>query len=345
MNEKILPLDTNPVIQSQSNIADLCCILGKTKYFDNWLCSNFYHNRYVNHVVHSHILTLPSPIYEDCELIEFDYKILKDKLSYDEIIKLIIKYIDDDRYLIIEVDEMLLPRCRAFNRYNNVHRQLFYGYSKTKSLLYFMCYNENNLYIPSEVSFSEFFESLKSAVPYAPIMTLKVRDVEYNLKIDRIAHEFKSYCNIIKVQNNNDFHWYGISAAEKFKDAFHDILNGGKRDNYLIDISYLRDHKNILRLKLTILQQFGINFSEEVLSMADKICDYAKISVNLFIKYSQTKNKKYIKNIIDNIDNIISTEKELYMMLYESMYSYLMQIGMNKVNGCNSRELIYYIRI
>lgn len=144
-----------------------------------------------------------------------DIVFLVPAVEKQNIIKELLKQIDDNRYIYIKLDDYYLPNKSSYMKYQYFHINLIYGYDLTRQEFLSIGYDNKNIYTKISIPFLELEQS------YEPTMTNEIECFKpdytkvFNFTIDNLVLELKDFLyseNTIVTKKDADYH--GISKAD-----------------------------------------------------------------------------------------------------------------------------------
>ncbi len=323
MNDKILTIYLPPIIQSLSDYADMFTVMPSSSYYMEWLCEHYTNLVYLYTKENGHEFNFFSPIYTNCEIMDYDVHVnniilTSSDINMNNVVDYIKELIEQGFYVIIETNQYFVPETSFYNIYNYVHRQLYYGFSDNNHCFYTLGYHADRKYNPSIIP----YESIPRAViEYekqlaAPIHTIRTNHEHYKFDKHKSAKEYWCYLNskYDGELTRNDY-FFGIEAMEKF----HCIIDATIKGEMLneIPISLFYEQKKLQKVKIEQYIKWVIpNINEEMLKQASEISYKAYHILLLYMKYHANRDISSLEKIHGYIDDIIDKEKILYTKLF-----------------------------
>lgn len=319
-NKKILPLNINPVIKTYPFNAFYLGIL-EANGLD------------VSDILISEFLNLHCYYYQNDWHIDFGGSGFVEKkrfiTKYDIIIKTIninqIKSkIDNDFYLMLNLNEKNLGVSEIHWDYNRCHDWLIYGYDDSCSEFYCCGYinqkGGGEHYGIIKVKYNNLITSIKT-VPKAFTLCRPHKLKNHSLKINYVYQEkvmsgkkltkkIKSFYNPRKIQFHhapsilNDVD--GIKFFIKMlKRKYAHISSTGIAPNiYLQDIRNLYEHKKVIKIVLERLE-----CCQEIINEQDELTKAAYKNLIICAKHNIKPQKNIIKKIVSNIISIENQQR------------------------------------
>lgn len=230
---------------------------------------------------------------------------------------LIIKWINMNYYISIDLDDFYIPNTNSYNKYHIYHESLIYGYDVSNKKFFTCGFYKDSHFCFDEIDFEivedAFMSSYLGPQHNTPLRLLKFdNNAKFTFDLNTVKIHLYDYLNSINTQQKysiyrNEKEWiYGISIYEKFKDVF---LSKQKYD-YLIRSCYiLWNHKVYL---MDLFNYINDNFSISNYDWCVKEYKYIESEVkkvlNRTIKYYLTNNEMLMNKNVQSIDIIKKTE-------------------------------------
>lgn len=261
-------------------------------------------------------------------LLDFKYENPKMILeSYNSIINFIIHQINHNFYVEILLNEKYIENRKVYQKDDENHTNLIYGYNEDLKLLYIMGFNKTSKPELGIITYDMFNMAYNTSDINANIYLLKyVPDTKiYKLNKRHIISSIDDYLNGKNTSNNYgnlfmplDF-TFGIHVYDELmkNDKTIDIFMHDVRISYL-----LFEHKKIMRDRISYLITQGIinaTNSIEIVNFIKKIYSQSEIINNLVIKYGLNNNN----HIKDKITLLMNDVKELEMFCYVKLLDLL----------------------
>lgn len=219
-------------------------------------------------------------------------KVYKDKHEFIEMFK---AYIDTNAYICGDFDEYYIPGKKSYLKSHFEHNFLLYGYDDENEIFYSVGYDEryqwNFYHIPYKILVKSLigdkFINFNSFV-INPYFTSEI-DINF------IRNSILSYLYLHKDQEESFI--YGEKGVSEYFNMVSKQIKKGK-ELHIPSIYALYEQKKMMleRLKL-IAQKKSIIINDNIMNEYEDIKNQYTILVNLFIKYSYTKDKKYADHI------------------------------------------------
>ncbi len=268
------------------------------------------------------------------------------------IIDFIIKNINNGFYMIINLDESLLPNKTAFGKEHFVHESLIYGYDDERRQIKAVGFNENNMFTSIEFEYDELVKAYESAqinyeetamhCKWASIRLIKLKECneEYPFSLKAFTNELKNY--LFSIEDKGKTYICGgleheiISFDCGFKVYDIYINNLKKMLDGMFNIDYraihlLAEHKRCINNRLVfIMSKYDVpsGFKELCDEFADITEKFKQLRVKTYIQAQQALKsdillddnyKNTIKYIIDNLEAIKNEEHGILLQIYEKL--------------------------
>lgn len=280
----------------------------------------------------------------------------------DNILNYIREKIDLGEYMIVGVDEYFLSNKERYQEYHYAHQTLIYGYDDDKEIIHGIGFDKEHLFSKLEYKYIEFQKaylevsnSHTSTAPWleeAEILSYKNRIFDQMCPYDTeaVAKEIYNYLNSFSQKNSSEKQ--GIDVIDDLIETLYFLMEGKEVFEYK-NLHMLTEHKKSIynRLGYFVQQTSGINelanLQKEyikVLMMVDKmrISFFQKtVDINgpnkrympplmygkdigekkeIFAKLP--KDKKYISELIQQVQDVKKVEYEILSKVYECMRNY-----------------------
>lgn len=239
-----------------------------------------------------------------------------------DIHEIIRESINNDKYILLFVDEYYLPESASGNSEHRLHEQLIYGYCEAKRIYYAAGFNKDRQYALIEHDFDDmenaykkgFFCDMHGNVNWVNdnrLISLAVPDnlSEYPLDRKYYAEKIRSYLSG-RLDPKRDYFlsqkikrcFYGISYYDMITEEIKDINKTGM----FLHINHLRDHKYMLKNSMKIYADYQNNV--EALILAEEfIKTFNSIDI---IRSKLLKNKVSRRNTSNDVLNDIRQIKQ-----------------------------------
>lgn len=338
--KKILPIEIHPMSLVFGHIFNPLTIIEAYDGTKEWLLSNYIQ------------LCAPSEYYiygeDDIEFLNFYPKYFSDfesfylrthnitesilELSEEDLIKNIIRWIDNDYYIETFVDESQLPGT-YMHKYKDkrINEQLIYGYDREAEILKLTAFDETDHYATIDISFFDFVKAFFSeqtkrfsresnwisvGQEYGLILYRFRKDLKFTFDIKNIMIQLDEYVN----GKNSALHFKWLND-EKMNFVFGiNVYDAIIKWMSLYETEYvdhrvlfgLWDHKRIMLERIKYLEDNGyldknVKYSfdyAELESMASK--------ARLFVmKYNLVRIKDVLEEIIDILRDMREKEQRI----------------------------------
>ncbi len=243
----------------------------------------------------------------------------KNHVSKEELLGLILHWLDNGIYIVGSFNEKYIPCKASFGEKNFVHGYQLHGFDREQEILYAMGYTKNRKFEIYTIPFSNFLDAVDHTD--SPTFWLKYlnQDRTYEFDLHRVYWGLKDYLHseytVSNAPRRHPDDQYGIGANRSFQRY---ILNIENYRGYL-DPRYSRlfyEHKFFMCKRLAYMHQNGYigNYDQEYSALALK----SQTIHLLFLKYNMTNNKRILESIDRLLEEInIEDEKILNRVLDE----------------------------
>lgn len=299
--KKILPIDEQPDFREVHTSAYMLSMLKPSDLFsDKWLlnnCISIYFAKKFNNTI------------------SYDYhplwflKYFKSRISFyypnKNITAKIKKYIDKGFYVILFVNERYIPYRYAYNKRDQFHDILIYGYDEAS--FYTIAYDNENKYCSHKCLFSQ----IEIAHKTHPDRSFKFYALKVNKKFNfdriRIKTIYKKIWQYLNPTKNNE----GINSYVLLREK---LLVSTNR-NLKIDIRSFRlifERAKALRL----VNKYIIS-DKSVEKQISNLIKNSEILFYLILKYNETMEKSLVSKILDRYDEYVEQDFEFFSKLLD----------------------------
>lgn len=271
-----------------------------------------------------------SPIYTECELIDYDAHIQTISMTdadvtSDNVVRYLKEILAQGFYIIVETNQYFVDNTLFFKKNHYVHRQLLYGFSDEKEIFYVLSYLKNRKYMPTVTN----YEAVPDAViEYgiklsAPLHTIRPNHTIYKFSLLRSIEEYSHYLNNTYEKTvDNSGYYLGLKAMEQFYKILRDTSKGIYHNPNTYSILY--EHKRLQETKLSIYSELGITDIDNSLKIqANNITWQAHQLLLLFLKNEIRFSPSFERSSYKLLDSIINEEREFYKRLIDLLTRYL----------------------
>ncbi|GBF75028.1 hypothetical protein PA598K_03407 [Paenibacillus sp. 598K] len=243
--------------------------------------------------------------------------------SGNDLIRLMLQFIDDGNYVDVEMNEFFVPDRKAYGKYNRMHGSLIYGYNTETQLFYLAGYAAGNVFKQSQMTFEQFRRAFD-------------RDRDKNIRLLQL-HHYRSFALDTTAIRDQLTHYMNATNAQPGLSmnvqAEPKIVYGLEAYDSLIhnlplhlqDIRPLQvvyEHKRMMSLRLEHLHRLQAldHLTFEWLSEEYRNLErLALLCRNLQLKNAVTPNTRYVDSMLANIMKIKTKESELLPLLLEQL--------------------------
>lgn len=244
-----------------------------------------------------------------------------DILYLTDIMKFIIRSIDNDKYVQLMLNEKYVPDRPLYDRNDFAHLNLVYGYDKNKEILYLMGYNNDGYYIDSEITFENFYLAVSSGIPdadkvkedYIICISISSPDLKYDINVDLILTFLQDYLNGYNTYKRYDLinsspndRIFGIDIYDCFKNYYYSLVY-----NKRIIHSFI-EHKFLMLKRIEYLYNNGIYSEDDYIKLND-------IFTSVYKKTDKLRNLLFKESIILILQNKANNKKEKIINLIDEI--------------------------
>lgn len=349
LKEKTLPVADPPLVGYMEDAQPLSIVFTNEQSYE-WIYSNYVQLVYEDPII---VNNQPLKFYKPAFTGEMwdavipwlvEFKLTKDmlKLFNIDIIDLIIKSIDMDKYVNLLLDEYYLPYRSEYNKIHFTHDTFIYGYSEKKQEFYGMAYTKKtHHYDKFSVKMKDLRKGfLNTNEGYEPRRTVKMishkqgMSYEFNRKIllryiDDYLSSFDSLSRYSEFVKNKGGRIYGISIYEPLLTY---LFNSSGRTN-VIPLQILLEHKQLMIDRIVYIEKNEFAYDlKDILEEYKKIYKQIRIAKLKYMKYSIT----YKEQLVDEIRNLLNEAKKMEIIALE-----LFKNKLNNISEYNKPGIFY----
>lgn len=332
LTKKVLPVNY-PMITTYTQHAHLLSILSYYEYTYPWIYSNYiqlYINKDYKYNWGDFYFPFPYELRpsDTCKWI-FTQRIHRDVVDskWGSVINFIVESINSNNYVHTMINYFYVPLISYDNKIHFKHDILIFGYDLNEEVLYVSDFFGAGKYSYEKISFSDFNKafstySLAKNSDYLNEMVYLYKvnpKCDYKFNINNISNSIKSYLygsipeywDIYNRDNRDDI-VFGIDTYTTLKNYITRKRSSDEIDD-IRPFYMLYDHKKIMSLRLKYLyeHQYYKNYSSDNINGLTKIESQAKEVINLIIKYNITKKNKTLDKVVNTLDIIENSEKNI----------------------------------
>lgn len=325
-----IKVNKNVLISTYADTAYLFTLLNE----DN----NWFYNYYTQMLCENDgDINFYAKTYDACFLIDYIPFYWREKSVNDNIIKLLISWINKGYCAIIELNQKFVPDRISYGKFDFQHSNMIFGYDTNKQIFNIIGFNQSRLFRDSLVSFDQVIEGFRTIDDYLlPIRFVKQREnMNYQIDWNKIYYDINSYINCGKDDANYGRVLFGLDVIRHLKRKLDDMATG-KKPKDARQISVIRDQKIMMLNKIQYFVKSGIDFERNnIVELFEHIKEILVNSVNIYLKFEITNKCNYIEKIKEKIDHVISLEKELYPIVARGIKKHMEKIKWDKPIGFN----------
>lgn len=249
--------------------------------------------------------------------------------KWGDIISFLINCITYGYYVVIELNEFYIPAYDNYQKRQQYHPALIYGYDKNSKIFY-ACDNFQNRKFRNETISFEDIEKGYLYDQFCCVKLLKATSDVFSeqhplfLKtvIDNINTYTSTYHKDFKFVTQCSFKEESYQGIEVYRKVSL-VLNRIENDDGYIgvrDLWVIYDHKKILCLLMEYIRDTYLILNIGIyLKEIEDIKINSKILVNLLIKYNITNNKSILRKMNKILENIYNHEYRLLTNLKDDL--------------------------
>lgn len=288
-------------------------------------------------------------VYDVCPMI-FEFRIPREIIlnKYSTFLEFVMESIDSGRYMSVMLErtalsgvyiDELAPEERLKYEYYP-HAINIYGYDLERKVIHCVDHFEHGIYSKKEIPI-EYFEhafyitGLPDGVGYYESQ-VRLYSVESNYKHkfnkDILIQLLEEYCNPIKkidylyiyvttpYEKTNNEVKFGVEAYELLIGYLERYIEDCEDTLDLRSISYLHDHKKLMRLRVEYLMEH--KYIEDDIQLLDRFKELEMRTIQLSklgIKARMSKKERHIRRIIEVIEEIKQEDRLLINELIDRL--------------------------
>ncbi|MBP2245845.1 hypothetical protein [Paenibacillus xylanexedens] len=337
MNTKVLPIHY-PLISNYPQHAYYFSIISNNEKFLPWIYSNYLNMCFMessNNCFLDYYAQTPEHHFHPC-FVDSQRLLRSTILKYiPDIVEFLKDQIHFENYIWLHVNEYYIPGSPAYKKYSFPHAIFINGFDDNEQRFNISGFLKHRKYMCSYASYSEIEKSfydfgkthidsdVTQHVNYMHLLKLHPNHhlgLPYQFDMKFVAEQIKDYFESKNLSLNfRSFYshelysdWtYGINILPRLKRQ----INLHLEDNKLIDVRpyyTLYNYKKLMVARIRYIQEnkffdFKSIFREGFKTLENK----SEILLNLYIKYKISKEKKYIYQLMNLLDDLYLIEKVL----------------------------------
>lgn len=266
--------------------------------------------------------------------------------EYDNITNRIAASINNNGYVLIELDNFYVKQSIHYMQRHELHETLITGYDDIKKEFYYISWMESR-WVEQALSFEDLEASFKSVIniinsdieQYTWIKTLNlpITSIYLNNNFNREPNMFRVYDSInINLQGNTkdvtkgsgkEFLSDGLSIYKGYYTKLKNkILNDETFDNYLVvmGIKRLLENKQGLLFRIEYLSNNGfIENDTNTIRLLKELIDKIEKFLGLMIKLTMKYNKDYLERACEYLRKAESIDKEVHLRIKNQIFNIL----------------------
>lgn len=342
MEQNILPI-TEPLIKNYPQHAFYLSIISDKEECLPWIFSN-YTNMYLSNWKNDgffidYFVQTPEhhfhPWFKDSQRLHRN-SILNTNIEFIVFLK---QQINLGYYIWLHVDEYYIPQTYSYNKKKSFsHAILIYGYEDKTKTFKIMAFLEYGKYSKSEVDYSmlqqaflgcEIYDDylnyihllklnpeIHNGKTYGFDISIFIKDIKDYYESKNIMEDYKKFYDISLYDDRT----FGLNIYIELRKYF--IVHLDKKIDVNTRLLYtLFEHKKFMNMKLDYIQKNGYyNFDPQLIEGFHELETKVRILLNTFLKYRLTNNKLYIEKVIEKLEFIHLTERELLKLLLKNNF-------------------------
>jgi len=257
------------------------------------------------------------------------------------IIEYIINEINQNRYVILNVDEYYTSFSEFYKSEHFLHALFIYGYDTEKNIFHIMAYHKKTMHYENTIlSFSEMRAALQWK--HSPglydnsITSLSYNSIfQYNFNVELVLESLKSYVSSENSLNNPNLIFHSKNKS-CFGLAIYDRMKEYSRvsDN-IIPFQILLEHKIFMlkRVRYMMDNQY-IEKDIGLLGDIEELVGKAKVIKALKMKHIVSNDEKVVEKIISHLEDLKTKERESFIKLIE-------QLQVSYIKGKEENPILY----
>lgn len=296
---KILKINTTPFLRELHNTAFSFAILETQTLPKSWILENFLVLKF------SELLTYNVPFFINWKCFTRSLILYLPKMNISDTL---VKFIDRDYYIYMELNEFYIPNRKCYQLKNFNHDILIYGFDLNNKKFSTIAYNDKGLFLPQLLDFNDIDKAYKN---YNKKYLLKVIPFKLNKKYDFSKINLDRIKNNLKLILNTKKESIGINAYNNVLKHIENV-----ELNYVrIDLRNFRTISEFHKVLLIFNDVFNIpeSINQDLLTLHMN----ANVIFNLAIKYEVTTSRGILIKLKLKLESLIEKTKITLTDIYK----------------------------
>ncbi|MGG4551440.1 BtrH N-terminal domain-containing protein [Paenibacillus humicus] len=324
---KILPIHDDPFITNYNVYGAIFSIIGSDNFFP-WLYTNFIGvavNNYDDTLYFTdHFSLLEYGNQSSCPGIRIEKPTNKEIVHMyheESIVDVVIKAIDNDKYVWLYLDRYYIPESDDYQKKHNDHSLLVYGYDEQNQFFYIADNLVNGKFMTSKCSFELFEKAWISEVCHHYrrfFLYIIKQDGTYILDKNILVQGIIDYLDSNKITQGVFWDQKPVDGPHSyvqdqsywiFGQEIYSYLNDLIYENHYIDIRLfhlLWEHKKCMQGRISF---FESDNDKELSEKYRWVENHSKVMRNMVIKYNLTRDKSILKTISEGMKAVAMEER------------------------------------
>lgn len=270
-------------------------------------------------------------------------------IKKDELISLIIGWINNDYYVQVATDERMIAGTRLYQaKQFRCHQAFYFGYDLEKKVLKMLNYDTNSHFTVIDVCFDDVSNSFKTnemniflnnpnrCIKYKDytmqLRKLKNHVIEYNytdlkttsnIKLgleDYLGCKDSTKNSVLKYPYYEDCVW-GVNVYKYIKN----FLIGEYKSRFGFQcICGLLEHKRVMNSRIIFLNNLGFDITKDIFNESTEVIKNAEILRNLFLKSrflndTEKKNYSFTEKYLTCLEKIEQIEENMLQSILDKI--------------------------
>jgi len=342
--KKILPIKYPPITTYLSHGYNLSALMNYEEFLP-WFYTNYIHLKCLKELTQELVCDLNFYFPDGLDYLQ-RIPFVKSQLLYKDIMSVlgcnIVSFLKDaiseGYYICTFVDEYYIPGKYIYQKKNNSHRILIYGFDDDLNI-FNACGWENQVFrIDEIVSYNDFSAAFESdhnkdiLLSNRGTLCFKIENNFYNVhqyKLD-IGYIYQALNEYLFSKNTSENfgvysnkldstkYSFGMNAYNEFINYLHKLVDKQANPSH-IAVNIIWEHKKCMLLRINYLKEMGYITNNIVVNSYKEVEKKAQICRNLMLKYLMLKDNSQINKMINLIGIIKSEEWNLLVSLLEDI--------------------------
>ena len=340
---KRLSLNPTPPVDGYLNQAYPLSILSTDDAYLPWFFSNYiqlycpedFPPGHYNFFMHA---AYPALI---CPLLDIQW-FNQDIIQGGNIVQFVINSLQSEYYIQLFVDEFFLPERTNFARNHFIHDLLIFGYDQEETKFDIIGYNDQGVYAPGMVSFSDLenaFNSVRLLPAYNEIkffrkfwLARRVSDYKCSFDLTSVVEQLEDFfhgrdtsCRFRMINSPTEMGAYRFQEKDLYGRATYDslrnyldLLAAGECSFNPIPLHTFWQHKRCMAWRIRYMESHGL-LEPRHFAVFEHIQKSAETLRMMVLRYSMRRDPKLLDRARDRFDQISADEQAAFEDLLQTL--------------------------